>query len=145
MSREQDRIRLAKAQGYTPRMVDYEYVWHQVQRKQYWDSPYDGDPEWEQVPENEGGFWRDEFTDNYKFRRKLPEPVQQGWILDGKSRVLPNPYEDANDDYAVLKWMQGRGWFNVGCIARHTTLSAEMFCYQVGDYARAALKVLDDE
>jgi len=59
-----------------------------------------------------------------------------------------SPFTDANDDYAVLEWLRASheaGNFNTETwgkcasrIAFNTGLS-----YQIGDYARAALKVLD--
>lgn len=60
-------------------------------------------------------------------------------------RPLPDPFTDANDDYACLTWMSDKGWFDTGGKARHVVpMQAEMFCYQIGDFARAALKVLDE-
>jgi len=56
---------------------------------------------------------------------------------------LPDPFTDANDDYAVLEWMrvevrrEGISWLN-GC----GLLSLAAHNYQIGDYARACLKVL---
>lgn len=58
---------------------------------------------------------------------------------DGVNVALFDPFTDANDDYAVLEWLQDGRLDGV----RHGVLGAEMFCYQIGDYARAALKVLD--
>lgn len=52
---------------------------------------------------------------------------------------LPDPFTDANDDYAVLQWMRGKGVIG-GKASRE--LSRFMIDYQIGDYARAALKVL---
>ena len=54
--------------------------------------------------------------------------------------LTPDPFTDANDDYAVLEWMRrsddkrftvGHGPYGYQCT------------YQIGDYARAALKVLE--
>ena len=57
---------------------------------------------------------------------------------------LPNPFTDANDDYAVLEWMRS-------FVMRHQTSTKDFECrlqgwswkYQIGDYARAACKVLE--
>lgn len=50
----------------------------------------------------------------------------------------PNPFVDANDDYAVLEYYRDRLRFMDKLC---------MSSYRIGDYARAALKVLekDDE
>ncbi len=49
----------------------------------------------------------------------------------------PDPFTDANDDYAVLEWMRNDpdqpGYRRLG----------ESYLYRVGDYARAALKVIE--
>jgi len=59
-----------------------------------------------------------------------------------------NPFTDANDDYAVLEWMRldgeppqahgkhSQAWHEVMNIIRNS------WDYQIGDYARAACKVL---
>lgn len=56
---------------------------------------------------------------------------------------LPDPFTDANDDYAVLEWMREQSWYPEKlpqyCFDR------PLHSYGVGDYARAALKVLDNE
>ena len=55
--------------------------------------------------------------------------------------ALPNPLEDANDDYAVLEWMRGEG-----LIGWHNALDeTPQDHYKIGDYARAALKVIEKE
>jgi len=70
-------------------------------------------------------------------------------------RTLPNPFTDANDDYAVLEWMRrlDHGAFNE--TTRHDLEQWDIYCealcdtaehsweYNIGDYARAACKVLD--
>ena len=69
---------------------------------------------------------------------------------------LPDPFTDANDDYAVLEWMRGQGWIkeHIGggdnaMLIDHRLIGSTMFGqqwgYQIGDYARAALKVLDTQ
>ena len=52
---------------------------------------------------------------------------------------LPDPFTDANDDYAVLEWITDRPplW------AKFKRLYwPHAWAYQIGDYARAALTVL---
>jgi len=66
---------------------------------------------------------------------------------------LPDPFTDANDDYAVLEWMRTQEkemkWaFEVAYFDQ--TLKRDGIDiltprYRVGDYARAALKVIDQE
>jgi len=61
---------------------------------------------------------------------------------------LPDPFTDANDDYAVLEWMR-KGKDAGKDIGKFEMWLAEggifKFDYQIGDYARAALKVLKGE
>ena len=71
---------------------------------------------------------------------------------DNEVMPLPDPFTDANDDYAVLEWMRRRrdrcravagdpdweAWLYFSAIISNGVN------YKVGDYARAALKVLDD-
>ena len=54
----------------------------------------------------------------------------------------PDPFTDANDDYAVLEWMREQKKWNQwhDFCDECPTYS---FMYQIGDYARAALKVLE--
>ncbi len=63
----------------------------------------------------------------------------------------PDPEHDANDDYAVLEWMRKdyrfqkfKGqltWLNTsGTLSNRS--SEKTWMYQIGDYARAALKVI---
>jgi len=70
---------------------------------------------------------------------------------------LPDPFTDANDDYAVLEWMrvtyntyeylmehQGDKWVNFITALDGSGDEGHSCCYQIGDYARAALKVIAD-
>ena len=56
-------------------------------------------------------------------------------------RILPDPFTDANDDYAVLEWMR-QGEF-VKQKQFELFLHDEPSFYVLGDYARAALKVIE--
>lgn len=55
---------------------------------------------------------------------------------------LPDPFTDANDDYAVLEWVRktydknGKEWCNFWFSVGHQA------SYKIGNYARAALKLL---
>lgn len=78
----------------------------------------------------------------------IGEQPEEWWLFNGDyhSHLPFDPFTDANDDYAVLEWMRAKelnmnkskyafefyGWLR----------SAEN--YQIGDYARAALKVIDE-
>ena len=64
------------------------------------------------------------------------------FILKGREWKQFNPFTDANDDYAVLEWMRGQDWPRWALISEGCEYC---FDYQIGDYARAALKVLDNQ
>jgi hypothetical protein len=52
-----------------------------------------------------------------------------------------DPFTDANDDYAVLRWIVGDDKpFNMEVIY---SLEWNVWEYKVGDYARAALEVIE--
>ena len=69
-------------------------------------------------------------------------PPAEDWRY---SAALPDPYTDANDDYAVLEWMRkenNKPWqFELSQLDGRKRYKWD---YQIGDYARAALKVLTD-
>ena len=63
---------------------------------------------------------------------------------------LPDPFTDANDDYAVLEWahkqIDSDTWTPRGKWSIFVDeLSPVPENYQIGDYARAALKVIDND
>ena len=63
------------------------------------------------------------------------------FIINRKSEeALPDPFTDANDDYAVLEWM--RKGLKVTEMERMLDWKSQVV-YQIGDYARAALKVIE--
>ncbi len=56
-----------------------------------------------------------------------------------------DPFTDANDDYAVLEWARKQEWFGKFQAALSDLrpgYSFPSYQYQIGDYARAALKVI---
>ncbi len=60
---------------------------------------------------------------------------------------LPNPFTDANDDYAVLELMRAIEAEGLDRDMKHMDFAAQLpdsYDYQIGDYAQAALKVLND-
>ena len=75
------------------------------------------------------------------------EPQQCEWCeCHPESAFSFDPFTDANDDYAVLEWMRNnvdaREWTHV----LSDDFRGGMMCnYQIGDYARAALKVIKKE
>ena len=60
---------------------------------------------------------------------------------------LPDPFTDANDDYAVLEWMRNNATWVVGDETDKffDQLEWGTWEYEIGDYARAALKVIQSE
>ena len=79
----------------------------------------------------------------------------EGWTERGdKAELTPNPFKDANDDYAYLEWMREQPsdkWL-IFCVHlksqlqdRGEDLEYIATAYVVGDYARAALKVIDND
>lgn len=79
-------------------------------------------------------------------QRKIPDSL---WV---NVPDLPDPFTDANDDYAVLEWVRNQvptnnngikwashdfGWW----FYKH--LKDNPAEYELGDYARAALKILE--
>ncbi len=80
----------------------------------------------------------------------FPNVDSAGRVMAGthaRTRHEFNPFTDANDDYAVLEWMRGK-WLVDGADDKWEWFCEELFGgadYTIGDYARAALKVLDTE
>lgn len=63
----------------------------------------------------------------------------KGWFIDANdNNVKFNPFTDANDDYAVLEWMRENDKLD-----SDTFELSYMWNYKIGDYARAACKVLE--
>ena len=83
----------------------------------------------------------------YKLCRTHGLQGQQYWSIPGGGGTteLPDPFTDANADYAVLEWMRDKfGEPSIG-FAEFADYLALAESYRVGDYARAALAVLDDD
>ena len=66
---------------------------------------------------------------------------QGKWDRDNHISNVPDPFTDANDDYAVLEWMRENemvpNWRTIDFLA------CGSYFYEIGDYARAALKAAD--
>jgi len=79
---------------------------------------------------DEGNLWRDPDSSNMNLR---DDP--------------PDPFTDANDDYAVLEWMRKDDQRISGIrLAEWTNFIGALpdnWQYQIGNYARAALKALE--
>ena len=108
-----DRIKLAEVMGWT-RMVAHPTIGSD-------NIAIDNDPYW--IP---------------------PETDEEPKPNYGDLEELPDPFTDANDDYAVLEWMRNSE------LPIYTKMISALECppksrryYLVGDYARAALKVLE--
>lgn len=83
-----------------------------------------------------------------------PDPPGKGNLT-----VIPDPYTDANEDYSVLEWMRIRTRFFIsdGPVDRADNVKGReewiLFrsglhppeLYNVGDYAKAALKVIEND
>jgi len=77
------------------------------------------------------------------------------WIKGDEQRKaseLPDPFTDAIDDYAVLEWMRGDEdametprWRAFKDYFIEVTADWNIWNYKIGDFARAALKVIDHE
>ncbi len=89
-----------------------------------------------------------------RLRRTLPhKPNSPGCYIHDKPRRCWrafDPFTDANDDYAVLEWMREKHHENAVASALLLPgdghgFSAMKQRYYVGDYARAALQVINDE
>ena len=85
-----------------------------------------------------------------QIRIKLAEAMKvEYWRSEvfGDALGLPDPLNDANDDYAVLEWMR-RGEGDADTYGRFKNIFegdyidgiARWYLYEIGDYARAALK-----
>ena len=59
---------------------------------------------------------------------------------------IPDPFNSANDDYAVLEWMRDPNNVTEDQWRRFKdAMERKMYSYMLGDYARARLKVLKNE
>jgi hypothetical protein len=94
---------------------------------------------------------RDGVSDGGRCRQimgKSPSRLSGEYSTDaGNFDLLPDPESDANDDYAVLEWMRSLEKTN---IHSNYKIYIDFACmlspgpaYKIGDYARAALKVID--
>ena len=75
------------------------------------------------------------------------DPLIGRWSFGGMTHdyglwhhYIPDPENDANDDYAVLEWMRKE---REGFSTCYLLTTRTRWSYQIGDYARAALEVLD--
>jgi len=73
-------------------------------------------------------------------RIRLAEAM--GWKFPhGPTKHCPDPFTDANDDYAVLEW--GVDTFGQAFVVVVNALVIDPAEYTLDDYARAALKVIE--
>lgn len=86
--------------------------------------------------------------DRIRLAEAMGGSIWEAYIDPGKHPEcvdLPDPFINANDDYAVLEWMRKKTEFHKPTNARfsiHQYLPTA-WNYKIGDYARAALKVLE--
>jgi len=80
-------------------------------------------------------------------RIKLAEAMGRnpGMYAPNFDTPIFSPFTDANDDYAVLEWIKNGATWTVGDFSDRVCdeLRWECWEYKVGDFARAALKVLE--
>ena len=92
------------------------------------------------------------------YRIKLAEAMQTPYHFNEGGTLyigLPDPFTDANDDYAVLEWMrqtfntyehlttnQKDTWVEFADALESHPDNGLKACYRVGDYARAAIQVI---
>ena len=76
---------------------------------------------------------------SYPFACPPADQYSDGKVDPTYRQQIPDPFTDANDDYAVLEWMRERG------IEAWQIVEECEYCihYKIGDYARAALKVIE--
>ena len=90
-------------------------------------------------------------------RIKLAEAMGVNPLNLSASMLKFDPFTSADDDYAVLEWMrvkfntyeylmehQGDKWVDFIAALDGSGYEGHSCCYKIGDYARAALKVIDD-
>ena len=80
------------------------------------------------------------------------------WDKDEWIRDVPDPFTDANDDYKVLEWIRNadrldftddqygrflRAMSDKVWVPHRVPYNDQWWNYKIGDYARAALKVID--
>lgn len=78
-------------------------------------------------------------------RIKLADAMDIDHTLSGEEfgkRWGFSPFNDANDDYAVLDWMHGH---DKQMDFEDAVYEREAWHYRIGDWARAACKVLEIE
>ena len=91
------------------------------------------------------GWEYEEVDHEYKYCIRWPDGKREAYLTkEAAVGCFPDPFIDANDDYAVLEWMrnEGKGRYDDFCNALAIELDNDHFNYRVGSYARAALKVL---
>ncbi len=92
---------------------------------------------WKRVTEGEQAWWPAPYVIE-RIKKEHPDSIAFDYVgFDS----LPDPLTDANDDYAVLEWMRTMPFQN-GDWQRINPINLPMTNYRIGDYARAALKVL---
>lgn len=90
--------------------------------------------------------WEFEEVDHeYRYCYKQPDGHRDAFRIQCYDTVIPDPFTDANDDYAMLEWMrnEGKGRYDDFCNALAIILDNDHFNYRIGCYARAALKVIE--
>jgi len=76
---------------------------------------------------------------------EITKDIDYCWgYKDGKYlQELPDPSKDANDDYAVLEWMRSHKDTYPFFASFEGEIGRLKWDYGIGDYAKAALKVIE--
>lgn len=103
---------------------------------------------WKHYPPSEGGI-QDKKLWHWELGRGTRNK-QIAWY----PHELPDPFTDANDDYAVLEWIRNdfcvvnKGEWLEGMSEKWKLFKDNLpphQLYQIGNYAKAALKVIDND
>jgi len=70
---------------------------------------------------------------------RSPDQKTERWGV----KQIPDPENDANDDYAVLEWINSHTSFSFR-EPYWNAMTHRIWSYKIGDYARAALKVIGE-
>lgn len=106
-------------------------------------TPYDPGREKDRIVLAEAVGWTDVRHHSNGMVSAMPPNADPKWQ---HHLELPDPFTDANDDYAVLEWARKQrdipGWWSEFIEALDEADALDTLAYQIGDYARAVLAVL---
>jgi hypothetical protein len=97
---------------------------------------------WVRINDEDMAWWPAPYIID-RIKKEYPDALCVDYVgRDG----LPDPFTDANDDYAVLEWLREK-YDAQEVINAFESMDGGNCCdlYEVGNYARAALKVINNE